>query len=347
MIHSPVISPFRHGQGASHCSSSTEAQTMSVSKTMGPIEWALLITLSILWGGSFFFVEIAVEALPPFTIVFLRLALAALALHLIVVALGQRMPAGWPAWRAFFGMGLLNNAIPFSLLVWAQIHITGGLTSILNAATPLATVIVAHVLTSDEKMTRNRILGVLVGMAGVAVIIGPDALSGLGSSVLAQLAVLGATVSYAFAGVYGRRFRTMGIAPLHTATGQVTASTTLLVPLVLIVDQPWMLSMPGASVWGSILGLALPSTALAYIIYFRILATSGATNLMLVTFLVPVSAILLGSTFLGEQLEPKHFAGMALIGLGLAAIDGRLLDSLFRKVTGRKDDTNTAPVDRR
>ncbi len=293
-----------------------------VNRTMAPLEWALLVTLSLLWGGSFFFVGVVVEALPPLTIVVLRVGLAALALNVIVLAMGLRMPTERRTWAAFLGMGLLNNLIPFTLIVWGQSHIASGLASILNATTPLFTVIIAHLLTDDERMTGARLAGVVIGFAGVALMIGPDALQGLGANLIAQLAVLGAAISFAFAGVYGRRFQRMNLAPLITASGQVTASTVMLIPLALLIERPWSLPMPGAEIWGAVLGLALLSTALAYVLYFRILATAGATNLLLVTFLIPISAILLGASILGEQLEPRHFGGMGLIGLGLAAIGG-------------------------
>jgi drug/metabolite transporter (DMT)-like permease len=302
-----------------------------INKTMGAVEWALLIGLSVLWGGSFYFVGVAVDGLPPFTIVVVRVGIAALALNAAVLVLGLRMPSDRRAWGAFLGMGLLNNLIPFSLIAWGQTHIASGLASILNATTPLFTVVVAHVLTPDEKMTAGRLAGVVIGFAGVVLMIGPEALKGLGIDVVAQLAVLGAATSYAFAGVFGRRFRRMGTAPLIAATGQVSASTLMLVPVALAVDRPWTLPMPPAEVWGAVVGLALLSTALAYLLYFRILSTAGATNLLLVTFLIPISAILLGATLLGERLAPLHFAGMALIGLGLAAIDGRPLTRLRRR----------------
>lgn len=301
------------------------------AKVMGPAEWAMLIALSLLWGGSFFFVGVAVKALPPFTIVALRVSLAAAALLLFLRFTGRSMPRDGRIWLAFFGMGLLNNLIPFSLIVWGQTHIASGLASILNATTPLFGVVVAHLLTDDEKLTANKLSGVLIGFLGVAVMIGPAALGGLGSNVLAQVAVLGAALSYAFAGVFARRFKRMGVAPIVTATGQVSASSLMLVPIALLVDRPWALTVPGLEVWGAIVGIALISTALAYVLFFRILETAGVTNLMLVTFLIPVSAILLGALFLGESLEPKHFLGMALIAAGLAAIDGRLLRRFRRK----------------
>jgi drug/metabolite transporter (DMT)-like permease len=284
-------------------------------------EWSLLVLLSILWGGSFFFTKVALAELGPFTIVFFRVALAALALNVVAAALGQSLwRAGMP-WGQLLVMGALNNALPFSLIFWGQTTITSGLASILNATTPLFTVAVAHVLTRDERMTVRKLVGVLAGLAGVAVLIGPD----LGGSIWGQIACLAAALSYAFAAVYGRRFQAMGVAPMQAAAGQVTASAMLILPIMLIVDQPRELAVPpSAVVWAALAGLALLSTALAYVLYFRILAAAGATNLLLVTFLIPVTAILLGAAFLGERLELRQFAGMALIGLGLAAIDGRI-----------------------
>lgn len=297
---------------------------------MSPLEWSLLFVLSVLWGGSFFFVGVAVKTLPPFTIVALRVALAAVVLHSFILATGRRMPLAPRMWLAFLGMGLLNNVVPFSLIVWGQTHIASGLASILNATTPLFSVLVAHWFTEDEKLTPGRLAGIAAGIAGVVIIIGPGALRGLGTGSLAQLAILGAAFSYSCAAVFGRRFRALGIAPQITATGQVTASTAMLIPLALAVDQPWTLAAPGIATWACLLALAVLSTAVAYILYFRILASSGATNILLVTFLVPVSAILLGATVLHEALLPRHFAGMAMIGVGLAAIDGRLAARLRR-----------------
>ena len=300
--------------------------------TMGGREWAMLLGLALLWGGSFFFNGVAVRELPSFTFVWLRVAVAAAALLTVVRLSGQAMPHSGRAWAAFFGMGLLNNVVPFVLIVWGQHRIASGLASILNATTPLFGVLVAHVLTRDEKLTPLKGAGVSIGFAGAAVMIGPAALGGLGADALAQLACLAGALSYAFAGVFGRRFRRMGIAPLATAAGQVTASAILLLPLACVIDQPWRLPLPGAASWGAVLGVGLLSTALAYVLYFRILAAAGATNLLLVTFLIPVSAILLGGLVLHETLLPRHAAGMALIGAGLAAIDGRLPLLLRRKV---------------
>ncbi len=297
----------------------------AVNRPMSAAQWATLLALSVLWGGSFFFTGVALSTLPPLTLVVLRVGIAAVILNLVLPLAGLDRPRGREVWGAFVGMGLLNNVVPFLLIVWGQTQIASGLAAILNATTPLFTVLVAHGLTADERMTGNKLAGVLIGFAGVVVMVGSSAFSGAESHLTAQIAVLAAALSYACAGVFGRRFSRLGVPPLATAAGQVTASTLLLWPVALVVDRPWTLAMPGASVWAAVLGIAILSTALGYLLYFRLLASAGATNLLLVTFLIPVSAILLGAFVLGERLDLRHYAGMALIGCGLAAIDGRLL----------------------
>jgi drug/metabolite transporter (DMT)-like permease len=314
----------------------------NASKPMTPLEWGLLVALSVLWGGSFFFNGIAVKELPTFTVVTSRVALAAVILLAALRLGGTRMRTAPGLWAAFFAMGLLNNAIPFSLIVWGQSHIASGLAAILNATTPLFTVIVAS-LTAHEKLTAGRAAGVVVGLIGVAVMTGADALRALGADVAAQLACLAAALSYAFAGVFGRRFRTMGVTAMETAAGQLTASSVVLLPVTLVLDKPWTLAAPSVAAIAALIGLAALSTALAYVLYFRILATAGATNLLLVTFLIPVSAIILGIAFLDEVLRPKHLLGMALIGCGLAAIDGRLWNRLAAN-HGRSRPANDGPL---
>ncbi len=295
----------------------------SINTSMGAREWIMLIVLSILWGGSFFFVGVAVTELPPLTIVTLRVGLAAIALWSIALVMGLRPPKSVKIWIAFLGMGLLNNVMPFVLIVWGQTQIASGLASILNAATPIFTVVVAGILLPDERMSPLKLAGVAVGFIGVVVMIGLPAIGG-GGSLLAQVAIIAATLSYAFAGVFGRRFKTMAINPIITAAGQVTASALVLTPITLMVDGPLDIAESSPETWTAIVGLAVLSTAIAYVLYFKILASAGATNLMLVTLLVPVSAILFGSLFLNESLEVIHLVGMALIALGLSAIDGRL-----------------------
>lgn len=287
---------------------------------MSGADWLRLILLSVLWGGSFFFVGVAVPALPPFTIVLARVGLAALVLALALPVLRLPYPKGRRIWAALAVMGLLNNAVPFTLYVVAQGQIGSGLASILNATTPLWGVVVAHLATRDERLTRAKALGVLAGFGGVAVMMG----GGLGEgSAWAQLACLGAALSYALAGVWARRFRGLGLAPLSVALGQLVCATILIAPLAALTEAPWTLDFPGWPVFGALLALAVLSTAFAYGLYFGLIASAGAVNAFLVTFLVPVSAIALGIAFLGEALLARHVAGMALIGLGLLVIDGR------------------------
>lgn len=286
--------------------------------------WIWLLSLSLLWGGAFFFAKVALAELGPFTVVFGRVALAALALNFVLAARGRLLKHGAP-WRACFCMGLLNNVIPFSLLNWAQLHIPSGLASILNATTPLFTLMVAHLATAEEKIDMAKATALLCGLAGVAVLMGPAASAAIDGGFWAEIACLVAAVSYAFAGVYGRRFRAMGIAPVEAAAGQVSASSMLILPIMLAVERPWLLpAAPSPPVLMALAALALLTTALGYVLYFRILAAAGATNLLLVTFLMPPVAIVLGATVLGERLQPRQCAGMALIGVGLAVIDGRL-----------------------
>lgn len=292
-------------------------------KRMSAAEWGLLLTLAVLWGGTFLFQKVALAALPPFTVLLVRVVLATAALGMTLVATGHRLPPPGREWLAFAIMATLNNVIPFSLILWGQTRIASGLAAILNACVPLFTAVLAHFLTPDERLTPRRLAGVLVGLGGVVWMIGPDSLGGLGADVLAQLAVLAAGVSYAFAGIFGRRFA--GTPPLVTATGQVTGAAVLALPLAFTVDRPWSLAIPGPRVWLALLGLAVISTALGYVLYFRILATAGATNLLLVTLLMPAIAVGLGVSLLGERLAPRHLCGMALIAAGLAMIDGRAL----------------------
>ncbi|WP_027133540.1 DMT family transporter [Geminicoccus roseus] len=299
-------------------------------------EWAMLLALAAAWGGSFFFNGIAVRELPSFTLVWLRVAIAAAALLSMAWLLRIRLPTAGGTWAALGLMGLLNNALPFALIVWGQHHIASGLASILNATTPVFTILAAHCLTQDEKLNIFKLAGVVAGLVGATVLIGFDVLQEVGAEVLAQLACLAAALSYALAGIFGRRFRHMGISPLATAAGQVTTSTLILLPVMLLVDQPWRLAMPEGATIGAVLAVGLLSTALAYVLYFRILAVAGATNLLLVTFLIPVVAILLGALFLGETLLPRHLLGMSLIGLGLACIDRRLPRLLGASVQARE-----------
>lgn len=295
-----------------------------IKSRMGPVEWSMLLLLSMLWGGSYFFVEIALLEWSPLLIVAMRVFIAAVVIWSIVLAAGLQLPRSRTAWIAFLWMGLLNNVTPFLLIVWGQKEIESGLAAILNAAAPIFSVIVAGVWLKDEPVTRSKLLGAALGLIGVAVLIGPSALAGLDTNLLAQLAVLGAALSYAFAGVYARRFPRMNIDPIVAAAGQLLMSSLILIALALTFETPSQILDSSANVWIAVIVMAVFSTALAYIVYFRLLASAGATNAILVTLLIPVTAVLLGATLLDERLQLSHFVGMAVIALGLSVIDGRL-----------------------
>lgn len=291
---------------------------------MGVREWLMLFALSILWGGSFFFVEIAVSELPPLVIVLCRVGLAASVLWAIILARGIALPHGREVWLTFLGMGMLNNAIPFFLIVWGQQSIASGLASILNATTPIFTVVIAHFFLADEQISTRKFVGILIAIAGVVILVLPSIGLGETSSLLGQLAILGATISYGFASVFGRRFKSLGISPMMSSAGQLTGSTALLLPVTLAMHSPLDMAMPSTTVLIALILLAVACTALAYLLFFSILSSAGATNIALVTLLVPVTAVLLGVLVLGEKLSANHLIGMAGISLGLLVLDGRL-----------------------
>ena len=288
---------------------------------MSARNWGLLLLLALLWGSSFFFYKVLVAALPPVTVVLGRLALAAIAMHLWLAAQGQSMPMSRKHWRRFMLLGLLNCSLPFALIAWAELRISSGLASILNATTPIFMVAVAHWGTDDEKLSAGKAIGIALGLLGVIVLVGPGALRG-GGAFWAQLAVIAASCSYGFGGVYSRRFKDMS--PLQAATGQMTGATVLLIPLSLLIDRPWTLAMPQLDVWAAWLAIALVNTALAYVLYYRMIANVGATYMSLVTLLIPPIALLLGAAFLDESVTLQALAGMAIITLGLAATNERL-----------------------
>jgi drug/metabolite transporter (DMT)-like permease len=302
-----------------------------IRSQMNGSDWLLLLALALIWGGAFFFIGIAVRHVPPLTYVWLRLTIGAAGLWAWLIIRGERVGLPRQVWGSILLLALLNNALPFALFGWSQTHIASGLASILNATTPIWGVVVAHFLTRDERMTPRKLAGVLLGFGGVAVMIGPSLLSSLGTSAVAQLACVAASLSYALAAVWARRFKALGISPLSVTTGQLTAGALAMLPVSLIMDQPWTHAMPPLGAWAAIGALALLCTALGYVLYFRLIDHAGATNALLVTLLVPPVAILLGGLFLGETLAPRDFAGLALIALGLGAIDGRVLSALGRR----------------
>ena len=296
---------------------------MAPAPSITPAAGLMMAGLAAVWGGSFFFAEIALQAVPPLTIALHRVAWALPVLFLVIRLRGIALPRSPRIWAAYLVMGALNNAIPFSLIFWGQTRIDSGLASILNGTTAVFGAVVAGLLLADEPLTPRKITGALFGLAGVAAIMGPGVLTGLDPTNLAQLAVLGAALSYALASVWGRAMLS-GPSPEINALGMLTGSTVLMIPVVLLDDGPPQLALP-AHVWAALLGLSTLSTALAYLLYFGILKRAGAANLMLVTLMIPPVAVTLGAAGLGERLSPGAFAGFGLIALGLIVTDGRLL----------------------
>ena len=288
----------------------------------------LLLGLATVWGGSFFFAEIALREVGPFTIALHRVFWATLALSFVVWWQGIQIPRSVNAWLCYLVMGALNNAIPFSLIFWGQVTIESGLASILNGTTAVFGAVVAGLLLVDEPLTTRKIIGALFGLFGVAVIMGLDALTNFDVRNLAQLAVLGAALSYAFAGVWGKRFLG-GYPPIMNAFGMLVGGTALMIPVAIFSEGTPVFSL-SPSVWAALLAVAIFSTAFAYLLYFKILARAGSANLMLVTLLIPPVAVGLSATFLGEQMGVEAWIGFALIAVGLAITDGRLLDRFVR-----------------
>jgi drug/metabolite transporter (DMT)-like permease len=295
---------------------------------MGSGEWALLALLSLVWGGSFFFYKVLSQTIPPLTVVLGRVAIAAVALNLWLLVRRDPLRASPRLWGELILLGAINNALPFCCFAWSEIRLASGLAAILNATTPVFAVLVGAALKTGAPLTPTRLAAVAFGFLGVVVLIGPAALKG-GGAVASELACLLAAVSYAFGGYYGRRFGHLG--SLKVATGQTTGAALVMAPLAATFDRFWTLPAPGPAAWAALTGIALISTAFAYVLYFRLLERIDPTDLMLVTFLVPVSALILGLLFLGEPVKPAAFGGMAMIGLSLAAIDGRLPAKLMHR----------------
>lgn len=296
--------------------------------SMTPRLWLELVLLSALWGGSFLFGRIASQELPAFTLAFSRVLIAAAALWLFFLLTRRKLPGMMQLALPILLLGLMNNAIPFTLIFWGQQQIGAGLASILNAMTPVWTLLLAPLLSRDEKITPGKAAGIVLGFGGVALLLADELAPGLAGPVAAKLAVLGASASYAFAAVFAKRFR--GIDPVFVAAGQLTASAMILALPALLIDGAAGLLMPTPKVLLAVLALALACTAFAYVLFFRILARAGATNVSLVTLLIPVSALVLGAIFLGEQLSLNETAGMALVASALLFIDGRAMRALRR-----------------
>ncbi|HEY8334120.1 MAG TPA: DMT family transporter [Tardiphaga sp.] len=295
-------------------------------------DWVLLIVLSVLWGGSFFFNGLALKELPPLTLVSLRVLLAAAILLSATLACGLKLPSTLRDWMPFAIIAFLNNALPFSLIVIGQTYIPSGLASVINATTPLFTVLVMAAA-GDETLHARRVAGVVLGLAGVVLLRGQVVDFGVDHSI-GILLCLAAALSYGFAALYARR-KLLQSPPLVTAACQLMASTVMMIIVSGFAEQPWRLPIPSMTIWLAIAGLAALSTALAYVIFFQILRRSGSTNVMLVTLLVPITAILLGSLVLNETILPREIAGALVIASALMIMDGRVISVVPRWTRGR------------
>jgi len=291
-------------------------------------DWLRLLVLSVLWGGSFFFVGVAVRELPPLTIVFFRVFIAAVLLLPLIPIYRIAVPRTWAGWLPFVVMALLNNVVPFSLLVTGQTLISSGLASVINATTPVFTVLVLAAF-GEERLAARRIAGVGLGLIGVVVLRGIDLNLGSGQSIGIGLCLV-ATLMFGFSALWAKR-RLHGIQPMAAATFQLISSAVMMFVISMIVEQPWRLPMPHATTWLALFGLAALSTSLGFILFFQIIRGSGAGNVMLVTLLVPITAIALGYLILGEEVSAREIVGALIIASGLIIMDGRLLSRFARR----------------
>jgi drug/metabolite transporter (DMT)-like permease len=307
-----------------------------IAKALDAQEWSLLIFLSVLWGGAFFFAGVAVRELPPLTVVLVRVGLAAAVLTPLFWYFGHSFPKKASDWLPFLGMGFFNNVLPFGFIFAGQTQITVGLSSIINALTPLFTVLVMAIF-HEERLTIYRLVGVLLGVVGVALLHGLE-VPVRGDETFGIALCMAGAISYAFAALWARR-RLVGVPPLKSATCQLICSTLVMAVVVAVFDQPWSLDPPSLTTILSILALAIFGTALAYIVFFQIVVSAGAGNVMLVTLLIPVTALVLGNVFLKEPIQSREIIGATVIGIGLLFIDGRLVDA----VAGRRGRDSCSP----
>lgn len=311
-------------------SNAPAADASRLPPSMSSREWGMLVLLSMFWGGSYLFNALALRDVPVFTVVAFRVLVGGLALHLALRVMRIPFPLDRASIKAYLGMAILNCALPFCLIVFGQTRVPSGLASILNATTPIFTMVLAHAFLASERLDLRRAVGVLIGFAGVVVLF-QDRLGAGTGELIGLLACLGASVSYGFSNIFGRKVIVPGAHPLAMAAGQQTFALVPLMPLSLLVDAPFSRPMPGLTAIAAIVALGLFSTAVAYALFYRILTRAGATNVSLVTLLIPCSAILFGTVFLGERLEHESFLGLAIIAAGLLVIDGRILHFLRTK----------------
>lgn len=294
-------------------------QTLDASAAMPKrtTELALLLLLATLWGGSYTFIKIGVETIPPLTLIAARTLIAGLILLAVIRWRGLRLPRDTATWRRFLTQAVLNSVVPFTLIAWAERSVDAGLASILNGTTPVFVFLISLALLPAQRPDWRKGLGVLGGIAGVGLIVGVDALSGLGHALVPQLAIVAATIAYACAALFGRNFS--GMDPLLPAAGSMLSGAILLIPAALVVDQPWMLAPSQASIL-ALLALSIVSTALAFAIYFRLIRTLGPVGTTAVSYLRVPIGVAIGFVFLGETLTSTAWIGLGLVVLGVMAM---------------------------
>jgi drug/metabolite transporter (DMT)-like permease len=281
------------------------------------LELALLLALAALWGGSYTFIKLGVATIPPITLIAARTAIAGLLLLAIMHARGLRLPRDAATWRRFLFQASLNSVIPWTLIAWAERSLDAGLATILNSTSPVFTFFLTLAIARHETLTLRKLFGVIAGIAGICLIVGMQALSGLGEQLVAQLATIAATVCYAGAAIFSRGFRDLD--PMAPAAGSLLAGAAILVPLSLAVDRPWTLA-PSMSSLLALLGLAVFSTAIAFVIYFRLIQTLGSVGTTAQAYLRVPIGVALGVLFLGESLSPTAWIGLGCVVVGVAAM---------------------------
>jgi drug/metabolite transporter (DMT)-like permease len=282
-----------------------------------PRELVFLLTLSTLWGASYTFIKLGVETIPPVTLIAARTLIAGSILLAVIHRRGLRMPRDAATWRRFFVQACLNSVVPFTLIAWAEQSIDAGLAVILNAATPIFTFLLTFLVTRHEAATARKLFGTVAGLAGICLVVGVEALGGLGDQLWAQLAIVSATICYAGAAIFGKNFK--GLDPMMPAAGSMVCGAAILIPLSLIVDRPWTLTPSTESVL-ALLALSAFSTALAFSIYFRLIQTLGSVGTTSQAYLRVPIGVAIGVVFLGETLNSTAWIGLVCIVAGVAAM---------------------------
>jgi drug/metabolite transporter (DMT)-like permease len=281
------------------------------------VDLVLLALLATLWGASYTFIKLGVATIPPVTLIAARTLIAGLLLLIVMRGRGLSLPRAAASWRRFLFQACLNSVIPFTLIAWAERSLDAGLATILNSTAPVFTFLLTFAITRHEPVGLRKLFGVLAGLAGICLIVGVQALGGLGEQFAAQIAIVVATICYAGAAIFSRGFK--GLDPMAPAAGSLLCGAAILVPLSLVVDRPWTLA-PSPSSMLALLGLAVFSTALAFVIYFRLIQTLGSVGTTAQAYLRAPIGVALGVLFLGESLTPTAWIGLGCVVIGVAAM---------------------------